>query len=110
LNTLEGMPAGAPGAAALAREGLSIALRVLYPVVPHTAWVLWRELGYADATGDLIDARWPEVDEAALARDEIELVLQVNGKLRGKLVVPSTADKTAIESAARQWADLAKYT
>ena len=109
LNTLEGMPAGAPGAAALAREGLSIALRVLYPVVPHTAWVLWRELGYADATGDLIDARWPEVDEAALARDEIELVLQVNGKLRGKLVVPSTADRAAVEAAARAAPEVARH-
>jgi leucyl-tRNA synthetase len=109
LNTLEGMPAGAPGAAALAREGLSIALRVLYPVVPHTAWVLWRELGYADATGDLIDARWPEVDEAALARDEIELVLQVNGKLRGKLVVPSTADRAAVVAAARAAPEVARH-
>ncbi len=57
LNTLEDVPRGAAGAAALAREGLSILLRVLYPVVPHTTWVLWRELGFADAHGDLIDAR-----------------------------------------------------
>ena len=47
--------------------------------------------------GDLLDAPWPEVDEAALVQDEIELVLQVNGKLRGKLVVPAKADKAAIE-------------
>ena len=109
LNTLESLPADAAGAAALAREGLSIALRVLYPVVPHTTWVLWRELGYAEALGDLIDAAWPDVDDAALAREEIELVLQVNGKLRGKLVVPSTADRAAIEAAARDAPEVARH-
>jgi leucyl-tRNA synthetase len=101
LNTLEAIGADARGADALAREGLSILLRILYPVVPHTTWVLWRELGFARSAGDLLDAPWPAVDAAALARDEVELVLQVNGKLRGKLVVPATADKAAIETAAR---------
>ena len=109
LNTLEDAPADAPGAAALAREGLSILLRLLYPVVPHTTWALWRDLGYADALGDLLDAPWPAVDQAALARDEIELVLQVNGKLRGKLVVPATADKAAIEAAAREAPEVARH-
>jgi leucyl-tRNA synthetase len=109
LNTLESVPADAAGAAALAREGLSILLRVLYPVVPHTTWVLWRELGFADAHGDLIDAPWPLVDDAALARDEIELVLQVNGKLRGKLVVPAAADAAAIEAAARKAPEVARH-
>ncbi|HEX6137842.1 MAG TPA: leucine--tRNA ligase [Casimicrobiaceae bacterium] len=109
LNTLEDVADDAPGAAALAAEGLSILLRVLYPVVPHTTWVLWRDLGYADRGGDLLDAPWPAVDEGALARDEIELVLQVNGKLRGKLVVPTTADKVAIEAAARAAPEVARH-
>jgi leucyl-tRNA synthetase len=109
LNTLEAAAADSPGAAALAREGLSIVLRVLYPVVPHTAWVLWRDLGFADAMGDLLDAPWPAVDAAALARNEVELVLQVNGKLRGKLVVPATADKAAIETAARAAPELERH-
>jgi leucyl-tRNA synthetase len=108
LNTLEALPADARGAAAVAREGLSILLRVLYPVVPHTTWALWNELGYAASSGDLLDAEWPEVDEAALVQDAIELVLQVNGKLRGKLVVPATADRAAIEAAARNAAEVAK--
>jgi leucyl-tRNA synthetase len=82
---------------------------VLYPVVPHTTWVLWRELGFAEAHGDLIDAPWPLVDDAALARDEIELVLQVNGKLRGKLVVPAAADAAAIEAAARKAPEVARH-
>jgi leucyl-tRNA synthetase len=109
LNTLEDVPGDAAGAAALAREGLSILLRLLYPVVPHTTWVLWRDLRFADGHGDLIDAAWPAVDEAALARDELELVLQVNGKLRGKLVVPATADRAAIETAAREAPEVARH-
>jgi len=109
LNTLEALPANEAGTAAFTREGLCILLRVLYPVAPHTTWVLWKELGYDAAMGDLIDAAWPEVDDAALVQDEIELMLQVNGKLRGKLVVPATAGKDAIEAAARASADVAKY-
>ena len=58
---------------ALVREGLSILLRVLYPVVPHMAWVLWNDLGFAARLGDLLDAPWPAVDDDALAQDEIEL-------------------------------------
>jgi leucyl-tRNA synthetase len=109
LNTLESVAPDAKGAAALAREGLSILLRVMYPVVPHTAWVLWRELGYADTHGDLLDTAWPAVDPAALARDEIELVLQVNGKMRGKIVVPAKANKLAIEKAAREAPEVARH-
>jgi leucyl-tRNA synthetase len=109
LNTLEALPADARGADAALREGLSILLRVLYPVVPHTAWALWNDLGYARTAGDLLDAAWPRVDDAALAQDAIELVLQVNGKLRGKLLVPATADRAAIETAARDAPEVAKH-
>jgi leucyl-tRNA synthetase len=101
LNALERLPDEAtPPVIELAREGLSLLLRVLAPVVPHIAHALWVELGYAATHGELLDAPWPKVDAAALTQEEIELVLQINGKLRGKLVVPATADKTAIESAA----------
>jgi leucyl-tRNA synthetase len=109
LNTLEALPAGARGAEALKREGLSLLLRVLYPVVPHTTWVLWNDLGFAAAMGDLVDAKWPEVDAAALVTDEIELVLQVNGKLRGKIVVPAKGDNAAIETIARSAPEVAKH-
>jgi leucyl-tRNA synthetase len=61
---------------------------------------LWSELGYAARQGDLLDAPWPEVDSGALQQDEIELVLQVNGKLRGSVTVAAGADKAAIEAAA----------
>ena len=109
LNTLEALPAESPGATALVREGLAILLRVLHPVVPHTTWVLWIDLGFAARHGDLLDAAWPAVDEAALARDEIELVLQVNGKVRGKLVVPAAAGEEEIKSRASAAPEVAKY-
>ncbi len=109
LNALEALPVQAAGAGAAAREGLSILLRVLYPVVPHTTWVLWNDLTFAAQFGDLLDAPWPEPDPAALAQDEVELVLQVNGKLRGRIVVPATADRAAIEAAARESPEVAKH-
>lgn len=101
LNTLDHtkLTDNAANQAVLA-ECYSILLRVLYPVVPHITWNLWRELGYAEQHGDLLDTTWPTVDEAALIADEINLTLQVNGKLRGTLTVPSSADKAAIEQAA----------
>jgi leucyl-tRNA synthetase len=102
LNALEGARdlAGSGGAAVALREGYGILLRVLYPVCPHTTWVLWNGLRYADAFGDLLDAPWPKVDEAALIQDEVELVLQINGRLRGSIRVAATASPQAIEVAA----------
>lgn len=85
---------------AVRREVFGILLRVLYPIVPHMTHVLWRELAYAKDAGDILDAPWPQVDEAALVQSEIELVLQVNGKLRGSVRVAADADKAAIEAAA----------
>jgi leucyl-tRNA synthetase len=109
LNAIEAVPADAEGAAALVREGALILIRVLYPVVPHLGYALWKELGFAAKHGTLLDAPWPQVDPAALAQDEIELVLQVNGKLRGKITVPVAADRTAIEAAARASPEVAKH-
>ncbi|MFH1044732.1 MAG: leucine--tRNA ligase [Pseudomonadota bacterium] len=78
-------------------EGMSILLRLLSPIAPHIAHELWRELGCGE---DILHAPWPEPDPAALERDEIELVVQVNGKLRGNIRVARTAGKDAIEAAA----------
>jgi leucyl-tRNA synthetase len=98
LNTLSRAPAGSDGLAdALRREGLSILLRLLAPIVPHITHVLWRRLGYE---GAVIDAPWPLPDEAALARQTISLVVQVNGKVRGQMEIAADADKPAIEEAA----------
>ncbi len=87
-------------AQAVHAETMSILLRVLYPVVPHITWQLWAELGYAEPYGDLLDAPWPTVDASALMTDEIELVLQVNGKLRGSLSVAREATREQIEQLA----------
>ena len=111
LNALETFAASdhpASDAPAL-REAYSVLLRGLYPACPHITHALWAELGYAAQFGDLLDAPWPAVDEAALVQDEIELMLQVNGKLRGAITVPAAADKAAIEAAALASPDFAKF-
>ncbi|WP_298932473.1 leucine--tRNA ligase [uncultured Ramlibacter sp.] len=101
LNALEDFKgaADAGGQEAMA-EGFAILLRVLYPATPHIAQALWQDLGWAAARGELIDAPWPQVDAEALKQDEIELMLQVNGKLRGAVTVPAGASKEEIEKLA----------
>jgi leucyl-tRNA synthetase len=69
--------------------------------VPHLTFELWKELGYADEFGTLLDAPWPKVDEKALEQAEIELVLQINGKVRGAVTVAKDAPKDVIEAAAQ---------
>jgi len=101
LNALEDFKSdGSPADAAVLCEGMSVLLRLLYPACPHISANLWTQLGYAKRLGDLLDTAWPEVDETALLRDEIELMLQINGKLRGAVRVSATASKEEIEQAA----------
>jgi len=101
INALEDFKGtDSAGAQVALVEGFGILLRCLYPATPHITHALWHELGYAGLLGDLLDAPWPQVDPAALVQDEIELMLQVNGKLRGSIVVSASADKAAIEQAA----------
>ena len=98
INALEDFKAlDSDGAPVALIEGFGILLRCLYPATPHITHGLWSELGYAAHLGDLLDAPWPQVDPHALVQDEIELVLQVNGKLRGSIHVPATAEKAEIE-------------
>jgi leucyl-tRNA synthetase len=85
-----------PDARSVVREGLGIVLRLLGPIAPHVTHHLWRELGYG---ADILSAPWPRVDESALKQDSIEYVVQVNGKVRGKVAVPADADKAAVETA-----------
>jgi leucyl-tRNA synthetase len=111
LNALEGHKGTAPHDAAVLREGFGVLLRGLYPACPHLTHVLWEDLGYAAQDGgDLLDAPWPQVVEEALVQDEIELMLQVNGKLRGAIKVSPSADKAAIEAAALASEDFAKFS
>jgi leucyl-tRNA synthetase len=110
LNALEDFKGAAEANSdAAVREGFGILLRVLYPVTPHIAHALWHELGYAAQYGELLDAPWPQVDEAALVQDEIELVLQVNGKHRGSILVPASASRDEIEAVAAKHEAVAQF-
>ena len=101
INALENFKAtDSAGAQVALIEGFGILLRCLYPATPHIAHSLWQGLGYAGTLGDLLDAPWPQVDESALLQDEIELMLQINGKLRGAIVVSAGASKAEIEQTA----------
>jgi len=88
-------------------EGLGILLRLLAPVAPHISHTLWKELGYGD---DVLYANWPEVDAAALVRDTIEIVVQVNGKLRGKITVPADANRDSVEMQALADENVQRFT
>ena len=96
LNALERLPAGRSPAA---EEGLSILLRLLSPITPHVCHALWRELGFGE---DIMQSPWPEPDAGALVQDEIDYVVQVNGKTRGNVRVPAAADQPAMEGMAAE--------
>jgi leucyl-tRNA synthetase len=84
---------------AVYKEGLSILLRLLAPITPHLSYWQWRELGFGP---DIFAEPWPEPMAAALTQDEITMVLQINGKLRGEIRVPADADRLVVESTAMQ--------
>jgi leucyl-tRNA synthetase len=113
LNLLEafcaGKERGGDAESQAVVEAMSILLRLLSPITPHIAWTLWKELGY-DKQGDLLDAPWPQVDEAALVQEELELVLQINGKRRGSLFVPSAASNAEVEALVRTSELVLRYT
>ncbi len=101
INALEDFKAlESQGALVALLEGFGILLRCLYPATPHIAHALWEQLGFHKTGGDLLDTAWPVVDPKALEQDELELVLQINGKLRGAVLVPSGATKEEIEALA----------
>ena len=101
INALEDFKAlNTEGGREAVVECFGILVRALYPATPHLGHALWTELGYAKAQGELLDTAWPQVDPQALVQDEIELMLQVNGKLRGSILVAAGADKATIEAAA----------
>ncbi len=99
LNALEAAKSR-PEGAALLREGTGILLQTLYPIAPHVTHVLWSELGYARQGGDLLDAPMPQPAQDALRQDELELVVQVNGKLRGRVTVAADASEESVKAAA----------
>lgn len=110
LNALENFkPADAATDGPVLREAFGILLRALYPACPHMTYALWGRLGYEAQWGNLLDAPWPAVDESALVLDELELMLQINGKLRGSIKVSATADKSVIEASALQSEEFIRF-
>ncbi|MCB1887245.1 MAG: leucine--tRNA ligase [Rhodocyclaceae bacterium] len=98
LNAIEKAPTDDASAhEAVVAEGFSILLRVLAPITPHIAHALWQSCGF---TGDILDAPWPQASEAALKQDRIELMVQINGKLRGAIQVAADLPRADIEKAA----------
>ncbi len=115
LNLLEGFSGGqgvvsVNAVSQATSEAMSFLLRVLYPVAPHITHALWKDLGYAARHGDLLGTPWPVVDEVALEQDEVELVLQVNGKLRGHMRAPKSADRSQLERLALAHDAVTRYT
>jgi len=82
---------------AVMRQAVNTVVLMLSPIVPHITQKLWQQLGHDSL---IIEQAWPQFDESALERDSIELVVQVNGKLRSKIHVPADADNDAIENIA----------
>lgn len=98
MNVLEKAPQATPQDRALLQEGLETVALLLAPITPHICHELWNALGHADP---IIDAGWPVLDETALVQDSLQLVVQVNGKLRGQIEMPASASREEVEAAAR---------
>ena len=92
---------------AVFQEAVSAIVLLLAPIVPHMSHVLWNHLGHE---GAVIDAAWPGYDERALVKDSIQIVVQVNGKLRAKLDVAADISKADMEAAAKADANVQKFT
>jgi len=106
-NTLSRFEDNSPQGMAVRQESVEIMLKALSPVIPHLCHHLWAALGNKEA---MIDALWPKVDESALVQEDVQLVVQVNGKLRSKLVVPLDAERQSIQEMALAEEKVAKFT
>ena len=92
---------------AVRQESFTILLKTLSPIAPHICHYLWQELGHTTA---IINEPWPTIDKSALVQDEIQIIVQVNGKLRAKLMLDATLDKAAIEAQALSDENVIKFT
>ncbi|AVO54111.1 leucine--tRNA ligase [Ectopseudomonas mendocina] len=107
MNVLEKAPTVTEQDRALVQEGLETVALILSPITPHISHELWHELG---KQGAIIDANWPQVDESALVQDCLTLVVQVNGKLRGEIIVAASASREDVEAAARANENVLRFT
>jgi leucyl-tRNA synthetase len=107
MNVLEKAPHATTQDRALLQEGLETVALLLAPITPHISHQLWQGLGHDEA---IIDATWPLVDESALVQDNLTLVVQVNGKLRGQIEVPASASREDVEASARSNESVLRFT
>jgi len=107
MNVLEKAPQGTEQDRALVQEGLETVALLLAPITPHISHELWHRLGHP---GAIIDAGWPVLDDSALVQDSLQLVIQVNGKLRGQIDMPASASREEIEAAARVNENVLRFT
>jgi leucyl-tRNA synthetase len=106
VNALTALPDKTPGGAGLRRQVLEAVVLMLSPVVPHITHVLWQALGHSDF---VMDQPWPEYDPQAMAQERIELVVQVNGRVRGRIQVPADAAEGEVETAALAQDNVARF-
>jgi len=106
MNALQKFDDASEQGRAVRHETLELIVQLLAPIAPHICHTLWRELGHRDP---LIDHPWPHADPQALVQESIEVVVQVNGKLRSKVEVRASADKDEISAAALADATIQKW-
>ena len=106
MNALARFPQATAQDRSVMHEGLEIAVLALSPIIPHVAHALWRTLGHSRA---MIDEPWPAADAEALERAMVEIVVQVNGKLRARITVPVDAGEAALRQAALADSNVCKF-
>lgn len=106
-NTLTKFNDTSDTAMAIRQESINILLKTLSPIAPHLCHHLWQELGNTEA---IINEPWPSIDEAALSQEEVQIIVQVNGKLRAKLMINANADKAQVEAQALADENVVKFT
>ena len=107
MNVLKKAPQATEQDRALVQEGLETVVLLLAPITPHISHDLWSRLGHS---GAVIDAGWPVQDDSALVQDTLQLVIQVNGKLRGHIDMPASASREDVEAAARVNENVLRFT
>jgi len=106
LNALNKFDDKTPQGHAIVHEALELTVLMLSPIVPHICHALWHELGHQ---GAIIDEPWPHVDAAALQQDTLEIVVQVNGKLRGRVSIAAQASEAEARAAAMADANVQRW-
>ncbi|WP_294834414.1 leucine--tRNA ligase [uncultured Gilliamella sp.] len=106
MNRLQKAPQTTEQDRALMNEALNAIVRLLYPMIPHVCFIMWQALGHSES---IDDTTWPVADESAMVEDEKLIVVQINGKVRGKFTVPADADQDFVLEQAKQEANIQKY-